>query len=191
MYRHKKRNFILLFALCTLCVVVLAGCGNRTQEPAPNQNPTDNSLTPNTNNQDMQNRSIDHPSKENTLPIPDNSSATQENAMNTEDTRELAQAIVKEIPEVKDAHVFLMENMAYVALDIERTADSTEAAQLKEQVSNLLKEKDSKITNVYVSEDADTFTRFGEIAKDIADGKPLSGFMEEIKNFFTRVTPTN
>lgn len=190
MYRHKKRNVIFLFALCTLCVVVLAGCANRTQEIAPNQNPTDNSLTPETNNQATRNRNVDNMPNDNTLTSPDSNSNTPESTINP-DAKALADTIVKEIPEVKDAHVFLMETAAYVALDIERTADGIEASQLKEQVINLLKEKESKITNVYVTEDADTFTRFGEIAKDLANGKPISGFMDEIKNFFTRVTPTN
>jgi len=29
-----------------------------------------------------------------------------------------------------------------------------------------------------------------EIGDDIADGKPVSGFLEELENMFVRVTPT-
>jgi len=57
-------------------------------------------------------------------------------------------------------------------------------------LENMSSDGEYELKNNYIQEDADTFTRFGEIAMDIADGKPISGFMEEIENFFTRITPT-
>jgi len=39
-------------------------------------------------------------------------------------------------------------------------------------------------------EDADTFTRMKEMVDDIADGKPVSGFIDELDNMFTRVMPS-
>ena len=195
MYRHKKRHFVLFFVLCTLCVVVLAGCGNRMQENQPNQNQSGDTMLPETNNQAQNSRSMDNMTNGNNGTNDTNSTSNTNNMSGQENNleqkgKELAEAIVREVAEVKDAHVILMESSAYVALDIERTANTSESAQLKEKVSSLIKEKDAKITTVYVTEDADTFTRFGEIAMDIADGKPISGFMEEIENFFTRITPT-
>ena len=47
-----------------------------------------------------------------------------------------------------------------------------------------------KLTDVYVSADADTLTRVKDTFKDLADGKPISGLSTEITNLFTRITPT-
>ena len=46
-----------------------------------------------------------------------------------------------------------------------------------------------EIEDVYVMEDADTFTRMKEMVNDIANGHPISGFTDELKNMFTRVIP--
>jgi len=54
----------------------------------------------------------------------------------------------------------------------------------------VVKKTDTEIETVYVMEDADTFTRMKEIGEDIANGKPVSGFAEELENMFVRVTPT-
>ena len=190
MYHHKKHHFVLLFVLCTLCVVALAGCGNKMQDNQPNQNQSGNAMMPETNNQAQNSRSMDNTTNGNNgTDLSSNDMSAQGNNLDQKG-KEISETIVREISEVKDARVILMGNSAYVALDIEDTADTTKASQLKEKVSSLIKENYSQITTVYVTEDADTFTRFGEIAADIADGKPISGFMDEIENFFTRVTPT-
>ena len=63
-------------------------------------------------------------------------------------------------------------------------------ATLKEEISQVVKKTDTEIDTVYVMEDADTFTRMKEIGEDIANGKPISGFAEELENLFVRVTPT-
>ena len=54
----------------------------------------------------------------------------------------------------------------------------------------MVKKTDTEIETVYVMEDANTFTRMKEIGEDIANGKPVSGFVAELENMFVRVTPS-
>lgn len=183
MYSHAKRHFILAIALCSIALMVFTGCSstskNPTSEPEP---PANSNVTPNTEDSNLNGNTSDE--KQDNLPT-DKQDNMEERA------KTIADAIIEDIPEVKDARVLISETKAYAALDIERTADTAEAEELKDKVVALIKETDSEITDAVVTEDADTFSRFGEIGKDIANGKPISGFMEEIENFFVRITPGN
>ena len=102
----------------------------------------------------------------------------------------IADAVVEQVAQVKDARTVISEKMAYVSVAIDETADTAESATLKDEISQVVKKTDTEIDTVYVMEDADTFTRMKEIGEDIANGKPISGFAEELENLFVRVTPT-
>ena len=102
----------------------------------------------------------------------------------------IADAVTREIAQVKDSRVVISEHMAYVSVEIDKTADASESMNLKDEISRVTKKTDSSIDTVYVMEDADTFTRMKEIGDDIAGGKPVSGFLKELENMFVRVTPT-
>lgn len=98
--------------------------------------------------------------------------------------------MVNDVAQVKDARTVISEKMAYVSVSIDETADTDQSAALKDEISQVVKKTDTEIETVYVMEDADTFTRMKEIGEDIANGKPVSGFAEELENMFVRVTPT-
>ena len=102
----------------------------------------------------------------------------------------IADAVVDDIDAVKDARVIISDKMAYVSVSITETAGADTAKTLKEEVGQVVKKTDTAIEDVYVMEDADTFTRMKEMVDDIADGKPVSGFIEELDNMFTRVMPS-
>ena len=62
--------------------------------------------------------------------------------------------------------------------------------QVKDRISALVKEMDQSVDTVYVTADADTVTRIRNIADDIAAGKPISGFINELNEIAGRITPT-
>ena len=83
----------------------------------------------------------------------------------------------------------VMGNSAYVALDIDSQDTSGEAADIKNQVAEIVMNTDSEITDVYLSEDADSFTRIKDAFTDLTNGEPIRGMTSEISNLFTRITP--
>jgi YhcN/YlaJ family sporulation lipoprotein len=61
---------------------------------------------------------------------------------------------------------------------------------IKNEVTNTVKKEDSKIKTVYVTADADSVTRIKKFAADIAKGRPVSGFINELNEIGRRVTPS-
>ena len=167
--------------MCLSCLI-FTGCSknNNTQQTPP----ATNNQTDNTQN----NVSDDN----NAMEQKDNKDA-EDNVDNTDlhqRAEKIADAVVNDVAQVKDARTVISEKMAYVSVAIDETADTAESATLKEEISQVVKKTDAEIETVYVMEDADTFTRMKEIGEDIANGKPVSGFVEELENMFVRVTPT-
>lgn len=110
----------------------------------------------------------------------------------TQDTAR-AQALAKKISEMKDinaATVVLSGNKAWVGIDLVAKAEKKMTNAMKNEVTTLVKKEDKKIATVYVTADADTVTRLRNIARDIADGKPLSGFAKELNEIGRRITPS-
>ncbi len=182
MFSRKKKFFVLSIAFLCLSCLIFTGCSknNNTQQTPP----ATNNQTDNTQN----NVSDDN----NAMEQKDNKDA-EDNVDNTDlhqRAEKIADAVVNDVAQVKDARTVISEKMAYVSVAIDETADTAESATLKEEISQVVKKTDAEIETVYVMEDADTFTRMKEIGEDIANGKPVSGFVEELENMFVRVTPT-
>ena len=110
----------------------------------------------------------------------------------TQDTAR-AQALAKKISAMKNinaATVVLSGNKAWVGIDLAAKAEKKMTNAMKNEVTTLVKKEDKKIATVYVTADADTVTRLRNIARDIADGKPLSGFAKELNEIGRRITPS-
>lgn len=185
MFSRKKKFFVLSVALLCVSCLIFTGCGknnnNANQTPSTNNNQAE---TPQNNVTENNTASEQNNAGNNT---------TTSNVDNTDlhqRAEKIAKAVTDEIPQVNDSRVVISERLAYVSVDIEKTADTAESATLKEEISNVVKKTDTEIETVYVMEDANTFTRMKEIGEDIANGKPVSGFVAELENMFVRVTPS-
>ena len=185
----KKRHITLLICLLTLSLTLLSGCGNQGNTPAPEDNKT--------SDQNMTTPAPEDDSKEaadnGTDTTDDVNKATGDLADNTalsERADKIAKAIVDGVEDVEDAHVVISEHIAYAAVKIKADDAKGEAEAVKEAIIKTAKEADSDLTDVYVSESPDVFTRLQEMGTDIGEGKPISGFVEELENLFTRVTPS-
>lgn len=110
--------------------------------------------------------------------------------MDNTEAQKLAETIPTKVANINSATVVFAKEMAYVGIDLYANLSGTEAENVKKEVAKIVKEENPDIKTVYVTEDADTFTRLQKIAKDIENGKPLSGFLEELQNMFQRVTPS-
>ena len=181
----KKRHITLVSCLLGLSLLLLAGCGNQNNTPAPDNHKTDQ--------QNMTTPAPEHDSKNNTANNDDNKSAVDnltDNADMSERAEKIAKAIVDGVEDVEDAHVIISEHVAYAAVKIKATDPKGESEAIKEAVIKSAKDADKDLTDVYVSESPDIFTRLKEMGDDIGEGKPISGFVEELENLFVRVTPS-
>ncbi len=193
MFSRKKKFFVLSITLLCAACLLFTGCGNSNNNTPPaNNSQTDdqNKDVENTDGIEGDNMSTaDKNSASDDKTNPTDKAGSDMDDMNKR-AEKIADAVTNEIAQVKDSRVVISEKMAYVSVSIDETADATESMDLKEEISQVTKKTDSKIETVYVMEDADTFTRMKEIGDEIADGKPVSGFMKELENMFVRVAPT-
>ena len=196
MFTRKKKFFVLSAALLFVSCLLLTGCSseqNRQNTPSDNnQTPsTQNSTNMSPNNNGM-NSDMNGTTNMNGANGTGNTTrmGTVDNNSLHERAEKIADAVVDDIGAVKDARVIISDKMAYVSVSITETAGADTAKTLKEEVGQVVKKTDTAIEDVYVMEDADTFTRMKEMVDDIADGKPVSGFIEELDNMFTRVMPS-
>ena len=175
MFSRKKKFLVLSIALLFVSCLIFTGCGNSNTQQTP---PANNNQTDTQNNKDTNN--TDNNMAENTNGNSDLSARAEK----------IADAVVNDVAQVKDARTVISEKIAYVSVAIEKTADTAESAALKDEITQVVKKTDTEIETVYVMEDPNTFTRMKEIGEDIANGKPISGFVEELENLFVRVTPS-
>ena len=196
MFTSKKKFFVLSAALLVVSFLFLTGCSseqNRQNTPSDNnQTPsTQNSTNMSPNNNGM-NSDMNGTTNMNGANGTGNTTrmGTVDNNSLHQRAEKIADAVVDDIDAVKDARVIISDKMAYVSVSITETAGADTAKTLKEEVGQVVKKTDTAIEDVYVMEDADTFTRMKEMVDDIADGKPVSGFIEELDNMFTRVMPS-
>lgn len=188
MFSRKKKFFVLSVALLCVSCLVFTGCSNKNnsqQTPPATNNQTDTEQNNTTNEKDKTNMQSQ---QDNAAATP--TDRTVDNSDLNQRAEKIADAVVEQVAQVKDARTVISEKMAYVSVAIDETADTAESATLKDEISQVVKKTDTEIDTVYVMEDADTFTRMKEIGEDIANGKPISGFAEELENLFVRVTPT-
>ena len=192
----KKRHITLVSCLLGLALLLLAGCGNQNNTPAPDNNNTTNpqNMTTPAPENDAQNGTDNNNNgnNSNTNDVNQNSAADDlvDNADMSQRAEKVAKAIVDDVKDVEDAHVVLSEHAAYAAVKIKAADQTGQAESVKEEVIKSAKAADKDLTDVYVSESPDIFTRLEEIGDDIGEGRPISGFVEELENLFVRVTPT-
>ena len=107
----------------------------------------------------------------------------------TQRAERLAQKIAA-LEEINSATVVIANSKAWVGVDLAANMGGRLTNAVKNEVTDIVKADDKSITTVYVTADADTVTRLRNIANDIAAGKPLSGFIDELNEIGRRITPS-
>lgn len=126
-------------------------------------------------------------------PAPKKSLTQKETKMTTDNTvkaRTVADMIVKKHTDINSATVVLADTKAYVGIDLKANLSKTSAEKIKKDVADIVRNQDTRVKTVYVTEDADTVTRLKKVAKDTESGKPISGFLNELETMFKRITPS-
>lgn len=90
---------------------------------------------------------------------------------------------------VRKAAIVISENMAYVGIDLKPNIENKATEAVKEAVADRVENADKQITRVYVTSDVGLVTRIRRMADDIAEGKPVSGFANELREIGQRISP--
>ncbi|MCR4442289.1 MAG: YhcN/YlaJ family sporulation lipoprotein [Peptococcaceae bacterium] len=111
------------------------------------------------------------------------------------DSEEMAKARtiadkISAMKEINTATVVLADNKAWVGVDLKAGVANKLTNAVKNEITRLVKAEDKSVDTVYVTADADMVTRLKEIARDIAAGKPVSGFLDELNEIGRRITPS-
>lgn len=113
--------------------------------------------------------------------------------MDTAKNNEMAEMLadkISQMEEVNSATVVMSDKRAWVGIDLKADESDTMTDMVKNEITDTVKKTDRSIDTVYVTADADSVTRLRNIARDIANGRPVSGFLDELNEIGRRITPS-
>ncbi|WP_258833295.1 YhcN/YlaJ family sporulation lipoprotein [Peribacillus frigoritolerans] len=103
-------------------------------------------------------------------------------------TAERLTGLAKSIPEVNDATAVVLGKYAIVGIDIDQDIERSQVGTIKYSVGETLKH-DPYGANAIIVADPDLNERIREVARDIKDGKPVTGILNELADITSRVIP--
>lgn len=163
----KPEKLVVWIAAVIFGVTMLAGC-NAAKKPDPQNPPT------------QQPTESAAPSQQ---PMPTDAGELNNIA------NKISNAAMK-VQGVNNATTVIAGTTAYVGIDQKAGTEESETERIKREVSEAAKNAEPRLTNVYVSSDADTVTRIRKVAEGLATGQPLSAFDREIAEIVKRMSPT-
>lgn len=92
------------------------------------------------------------------------------------------------IPNVNDATAVVLGNFAVVGIDVNAKLDRSRVETIKYSVAESL-QHDPYGANAVVVADADTVERLRQMGKEIQDGRPITGILDELAQIVGRVIP--
>ncbi|MBM6618601.1 YhcN/YlaJ family sporulation lipoprotein [Bacillus suaedaesalsae] len=106
-------------------------------------------------------------------------------------SEEIAQNLVKlasSVPNVNDATALVIGNVAVVGIDVNSKIDRSRVGTIKYSVAESLKH-DPHGANAIVIADPDANVRLRQMGKEIKQGRPISGIMNELSAMVGRLMP--
>lgn len=110
------------------------------------------------------------------------------NQTNTRVADKAADKVIN-LTEVDNATVIVNDNNAYVAAKLDVSARNELTSAIKEKIARAVKSVDRDIDNVYISVNPDFYDRMNTYSRDIRNGRPVSGFIDEFSDTIRRVFP--
>lgn len=96
--------------------------------------------------------------------------------------------LATKVPDVKDATAVVIGKYAIVGIDVDDNLDRSRVGSIKYSVAEAL-QHDPYGANAAITADPDIFSRLKEMGKQIREGKPLSGILEELAAITGRLIP--
>lgn len=95
---------------------------------------------------------------------------------------------LKNMREIDQANVIVIENTALVGYKPSRGVRDMEAT--RNMIADKVKAVDTGVAHVVISESTDIMTRIGKLANDIANNRPMNEVNTEAKQIIQKVNPT-
>lgn len=204
-----KKNKILFLVLALILSVTTIGCSNKPQKPMNTKNQLDKTLPNNRdlerNNENtpdlernikdnMPNKSLDEPSNMSKRDTTVNPNKNKDNNLvdKSNDMSARANSIARKVTdlnEVNSCSVLLAGNTCIVGVNIKNNVEGKTTSDLKQKIEKTVKNADNKVKVVSVTADPDIYKRISNMATDISNGNPISGFTDEFEEILRRITP--
>jgi len=116
---------------------------------------------------------------------------TAENNFDRKSGQEIASHLVEiasSIPDVNDATAVVLGRYAVVGIDVNAKLDRSRVESIKYSVAESLKH-DPHGANAVVIADADTFERLRQMGREIENGRPIVGILDELAQIVGRIVP--
>jgi YhcN/YlaJ family sporulation lipoprotein len=97
---------------------------------------------------------------------------------------------VSRLKEIDSAVVFLTDRTAYVAVVLEKDYRAGLTGRLKSKVAKQVKRSDPSVRTVYVSANPDFVSRMRDYARDVQQGRPIAGLIDNFRKMIQRTFPT-
>lgn len=114
---------------------------------------------------------------------------TDRNLNMTDRAEKIARNVAK-LKEVNSATCVITGNTALIGIDMKDNIEGKMTNDLKRKVESSVRNTDKNIKNVTVTADADLYKRISNMARDIRNGRPITGFTDEIQEMLRRITPS-
>ncbi|MEC2074742.1 YhcN/YlaJ family sporulation lipoprotein [Metabacillus fastidiosus] len=96
--------------------------------------------------------------------------------------------LATKIPNVNNATAVVIGPYAVVGIDVNAKLDRSKVGSIKYSVAESLKH-DPHGANAIVIADPDTTARLGEMGKEIQEGRPIAGILDELAAIVGRIMP--
>ncbi|TLS37675.1 YhcN/YlaJ family sporulation lipoprotein [Pseudalkalibacillus caeni] len=96
--------------------------------------------------------------------------------------------LARQVPDVNDATAVVAGKYAIVGIDVNKKLDRSRVGTIKYSVAEALKNDPYGATAI-VTADADTVQRLREMGKEIRQGRPVGGIVEELAAIIGRIMP--
>ena len=121
-------------------------------------------------------------------PAPGATPTREDNRQNTERARPIADKVAN-MKEIESATCVITGNTAMIGVQFSDQYKGKMTDAIKKKIDQAVKETDTRIDRVAVTADPDVVSRIRDIFRDIGQGKPVSGFAEEINELLNRIQP--
>ncbi|MFD6438373.1 YhcN/YlaJ family sporulation lipoprotein [Peribacillus sp. NPDC060186] len=165
-----------------MMALLITGCAGNDKEGASenlglNRNNQDNYDTPMNVSDTRQN-------------INDQNDNLNDNGTNDLRVSEDISSRVEALKEVKNSWVIVTDHQAYVGAVLNDGEDKDLTNELKDKIADAVRGADSSVEKVYVSTNPDFVQRMNDYVKDINNGKPVKGLVDEFQELVTRIFPS-
>jgi YhcN/YlaJ family sporulation lipoprotein len=98
-----------------------------------------------------------------------------------------AAAKIAKLNYVQQATVLVTQRNAYVAALLKNNQQLTH--DIEGEIANQVRSTDPNIQNVYVSTNPDLLNRFNNYVRDVQQGRPVTGFINQFNEMIQRIFP--